>query len=162
MISGPGNQAMFQLSRRDFDNFYLRAVKIFHEQGVVLVAGTDAGIFTNLPGASLIRELKLYVKAGLTPYEAIKTATVNAARTLELGNKIGRIEAGYLADLILLDGNPLEDIEVLRALSGLMVNGRWYGASEIKDLLTGAANTSYKRTERRVLEGLSIQKLDSD
>lgn len=148
--------------RRDFDNFYLRAVKIFHEQGVVLVAGTDAGIFTNLPGASLIRELKLYVKAGLTPYEAIKTATVNAARTLELGNKIGRIEAGYLADLILLDGNPLEDIEVLRALSGLMVNGRWYGASEIKDLLTGAANTSYKRTERRVLEGLSIQKLDSD
>ena len=50
--------------RRDFDNFYLRAVKIFHEQGVVLVAGTDAGIFTNLPGASLIRELNLYVKAG--------------------------------------------------------------------------------------------------
>src|SRR5690606_21431034 len=64
-------------ARSNYDNFYLRSTKIFQEEGVTLLAGTDAGIFTNLPGLSLIEELKLMIKAGLTPFQVLQIATIN-------------------------------------------------------------------------------------
>lgn len=147
-------------ARQEFDDFYSRAVKIFHEEGVTLVAGTDAGIFTNLPGQSLVRELGFYVDAGLTPYEALKTSTLNAAKVLGMSSQVGQVKQGYAADLIVLDGNPVEDIQHLQNLSGVIANGRWFDERGIQGLRADAANTSYERTRERVLSGLSAQGSD--
>lgn len=145
------------LARREFDEFYLRATKIFQEEGVTLLAGTDSGIFTNIPGLSLIEELKLLVQAGLTPYQALQTATTNPAKVLGLEEQLGKVELGYAADLVLVNGNPTKDILKLRSLSGLSVRGVWYDENEISRLKHKAANTYYERTERRVREGLKAQ-----
>ena len=144
-------------ARQDFDDFYSRAVKIFHEEGVTLVAGTDAGIFTNLPGQSLIRELGFYVDAGLTPYEALETGTVNAATAWGLKDQVGQVKQGFAADLIVLDGSPVENIQHLQNLSGVIANGRWFDARAMQGLRADAASTSYERTQERVLSGLAAQ-----
>ncbi len=144
-------------TRKDYDTFYLRATRIFQEEGVTLLTGTDSGIFTNIPGQSLVEELKLFVKAGLTPYQALKASTVNPAQVLGIGDKTGRIKVGYTADLILVDGDPTKDIAKLDSLSGVVVRGKWYNARKISKLEQQASNTSYERTERRVREGLDAQ-----
>ena len=90
------------------------------------MAGTDAMGFTLvLPGASLQRELELLVEAGLTPYEAIRAATVVPARFLGRGEEFGTVAAGRRADLLLVQGNPLGDVTRLREPRGVMVRGRW-------------------------------------
>lgn len=144
-------------AHQELDDFYSQAVKIFHEEGVTLVAGTDAGIFTNLPGRSLLRELGFYVDAGLTPYEALETSTLNAASALGMKNQVGQVKEGYFADFIVLDGNPVNDIRHLQNLSGVVANGRWFDETGIQRLRADAANTSYERTQERVLSGLSAQ-----
>jgi len=140
-----------------YDAFYLRATKIFHEEGVLIVAGTDAGIFTNIPGLSLLTELNLLIEAGLTPYEALQTATYNAAKALGEEDKIGRIAPGYRADLILIGGNPLDDISLLKEPEGIVLNGVWLNVASLNDLRIKASQTSYERTQRNVMEGLEAQ-----
>ena len=144
-------------ARQEYDDFYLRAVKIFHEENVTLVAGTDAGIFTNLPGRSLLRELELYIDAGLSPYEVLKTTTINAADTLGMAERLGQVRKGFIADLIIVDGNPMDRIGHLREVSAVISNGRWIDVSDLQQLWAEAAQSSYERTRERVLEGLSAQ-----
>ena len=81
-----------------------------------LLAGSDAvGPHGPLPGSSLHEELSLLVQAGLSPYDALRTATVNAATYLDAEQEFGKIVAGFSADLVLLKGNPLEDISYTQA-----------------------------------------------
>ena len=144
-------------ARQEYDDFYLQAVKIFHEEGVMLVAGTDSGIFTNLPGRSLLRELELYSDAGLDPYEILKTTTVNAANTLGTDELLGQVAKGYLADLIIVDGSPLDRVGNLRNIMGVISNGRWFYVNDLQQHWAEVAETSYERTQQRVLDGLSEQ-----
>src|SRR6185312_613482 len=81
-------------------------VRVLHQAGVPLVAGTDQAV----PGFSLDREIELHVQAGFTPMEAIQSATVVAAQAMGMEKESGTIEAGKRADVILVDGNPLENI----------------------------------------------------
>jgi imidazolonepropionase-like amidohydrolase len=92
--------------------------------GGIIVAGTDTPNAINLHG-----ELAAYVAAGMTPFEALKTATVNPARALALD--AGTIEAGKLADLVLLDGDPLADITATRRVSRVVANGRVYEMNQL-------------------------------
>jgi cytosine/adenosine deaminase-related metal-dependent hydrolase len=144
-------------ARHEFDAFYLEAVRLFHEEGVVLVAGTDAGIFTNLPGRSLVRELEMYSDAGLDVYEVLKTATTNAATALGLGQSLGRVAVGYSADLIVADEDPLAGIDRLRTVSGVVSNGRWLDVGDLQQLWSQQSPASYERTRQRVLAGLAAQ-----
>ncbi len=80
--------------------------RLLHEAGVMLLAATDVGIPMLVPGLSLHEELALLVEAGLTPLEALRTATVNPARVLGMADSLGTIEADKLADLVLLDAEP--------------------------------------------------------
>lgn len=91
--------------------------------GVNIVAGTDAPIFPY--GLSLVVELQNYVDAGLSPQQALQTATVNAATAMGGAAEVGTLEAGKLADLVIVDGDPLMQVEDLLKVKGVMVNGRY-------------------------------------
>ena len=93
-----------------------------HRAGVRIVAGTD----TTVPGHSLHRELELYVKAGFTPMEAIRAATIVPAETMNLEREGGTIEPGKRADIILVDGDPLENITNLHKVSAVVARGQFY------------------------------------
>ena len=112
----------------------LRFVLSLQRAGAGLLAGTDASNgMPILQGAGLRRELANFVAAGLTPYEALRTATANAAMFLD-DSDWGTIASGNRADLILLAANPLEDIDNLARLEGVMVHGRWLGRFELGEL----------------------------
>jgi imidazolonepropionase-like amidohydrolase len=90
--------------------------KLFHA-GVPIVAGTDGY------GYELVRELELYVKGGLTPAEALSTATISPARNVKADNRTGSIKVGKEADLLLVDGDPEKNIGDLRHVDQVMSDG---------------------------------------
>jgi imidazolonepropionase-like amidohydrolase len=100
-----------------------------HKRGVLLVAGTDAPLPALFPGKSLHQELRLLVAAGLTPAEALATATRNAGKVVrdfvDPSACVGVIRAGCDADLVLLRGDPTADIRNTEAIVGIMADGRW-------------------------------------
>lgn len=110
-------------------------VRRFADLGVTLLAGTDLGVITLVPGFALHDELELLVDAGLTPREALAAATINPARGMGLSGNMGMIAPGQAADLLLLDANPLEDIRATRAISAVMANGRWYDRATLDRML---------------------------
>jgi imidazolonepropionase-like amidohydrolase len=97
-------------------------VKAMHDKGITLVAGTDMGF----PGYSLARELELYVKAGLTPMQAIQTATIVPAQVMNMDNRTGSIEVGKQADLVIINGDPLKDIRNIRNVWLVIKDGQKY------------------------------------
>jgi imidazolonepropionase-like amidohydrolase len=120
-------------------DFNIRIVKAFKEAGVPIVAGTDSGVSGVVWGFSLHDELELLVQAGLTPQEALTSSTRLPANWLGIDDKIGTIETGKYADLILLDANPLNDISNTRKISGVFVNGQWVDKVKIKTMLSDLA-----------------------
>jgi imidazolonepropionase-like amidohydrolase len=108
-----------------------------HRGGVQLIAGTDAmGAPLLVPGSSLLRELALITASGLSPYQAIRTATVNPSRFLGKENEFGTIAVGKRADLVLLEINPLDDVGAFRQPVGVMVRGRWLPRETLQDLVS--------------------------
>ncbi len=97
-----------------------RMVKALFDAGVPIVAGTDGA----LPGYSVLRSIEMYVDAGLTPMQAIQSATSVPAAVMGLSKDSGTIEAGKRADLIVLDADPLTDIRNIRKLRWVVANGR--------------------------------------
>jgi imidazolonepropionase-like amidohydrolase len=110
-------------------------VKRFHEAGGLVVAGTDNH---PAPGFGIHDEMRLLVEAGLPPLAALQAATLNAARVLGWLDRLGTIAPGKLADLALLDANPLEDIRNTRAIHAVILNGRVMERAELDALLTPA------------------------
>jgi imidazolonepropionase-like amidohydrolase len=109
-----------------------------HRNGVQLLAGTDAmGIPMVVPGSSLLRELYLLQQSGLTPYEAIRTATVNPATFLGKEKEFGTIAVGKRADLLVLERNPLKDLSAFNQPVGVMVRGKWLPRESLRTLLSG-------------------------
>jgi imidazolonepropionase-like amidohydrolase len=97
-------------------------VRLLHQAGVPIVAGTDQAV----PGYSLDREIELYVQAGFTPMEAIQAATLVPARAMGMEKDSGTIEVGKRADVILVDGNPLQNISDIRKVSTVFAAGKMY------------------------------------
>lgn len=92
---------------------WMRALREFERRGGVIGAGDDAGFIYQMYGFGLIRELELHQEAGFNTIKVIQHATSNNARILGEESRLGRVKVGYLADLIVVDGNPLEDLKVL-------------------------------------------------
>lgn len=128
--------------RLRYTDFMKKVARILHDNGVPLMAGTDAmGYPLVTPGSSLLRELELLVESGLTPYDAIRAATVEPARFLNQELEFGRIAPGRRADLLLVDGNPLDDVSQLREPVGVMARGRWYPRQELESMLRELAQS---------------------
>jgi imidazolonepropionase-like amidohydrolase len=106
---------IFPIARRNFQN----AVK----QGVKVAFGTDSAVY---PHGLNAREFALYVKLGMTPLQAIQSATINAADLAKMSADLGTIEAKKLADIIAVDGSPLDDITTLERVKFVMKGGRVY------------------------------------
>src|SRR5215469_6736017 len=116
----------------------LRMVRAMHRAGVPFLAGTDTapGIYV-VPGFSLHDELANFVEAGFSPMEALQTATSNPARFLGLERSLGSVEAGKIADLLLLDRNPLEDIRNTKKINAVFARGRYFDRAELDRMLRG-------------------------
>ena len=100
------------------------------------MVGTDAmGMELVAPGSSLHRDLQLLLASGLSPYEAMRSATVVPAAFLGKTKEFGRIVMGQRADLLLVAGNPLENLSVLKRPIGVMVRGRWLPRQKLDELL---------------------------
>jgi len=122
-----------QYDATKIDNFIKLRRKLIYEcqkNGVGLLLGCDAPQVFNVPGFSTHNELKYLVDAGLTPYQALRTGTVNVAKYLKLADA-GTIGPGAIADLVLIKGNPLTDITNTKKVEGVMVRGKWMSKAEI-------------------------------
>jgi imidazolonepropionase-like amidohydrolase len=113
-----------------------------NEAGVPLMSGTDAPLPLMVPGFSLHDELEYMVEIGLSPYDVLRTSTYNPALYLNKLNEFGTVEKGKRADLILLDANPLEDINNTRDISGVMVRGRWFNKADLDEMLELVADAN--------------------
>jgi imidazolonepropionase-like amidohydrolase len=105
---------------------------------VRLLAGTDITVPYTFPGFSLHDELKLFVEAGLTPMQALETATTNPALLLGLSNTWGLIEPGYTANLVVLNADPLAAISNTQKIDSVVVNGERFDRIQLDQLLNAA------------------------
>ena len=137
--------------------FYRRFTAMLADAGAVIVAGSDAGIATNIPGVSLHDELDLLHEAGLSPFAVLRAATVLPARILEADETAGTIEPGRRADLLLVAGDPLEDLAVLRRPVAVAAGGRLYTGEDLARLWASAARTDPARTQQNVLAAMAEQ-----
>jgi imidazolonepropionase-like amidohydrolase len=129
--------------------FQRKLVKALSDAGVPLMCGTDAPEVGPMPGFGIHDELQELVNDGLTPYQALKTATVNVARYLRHTSEFGTVEAGKRADLVLLEGNPLVAIASTRRVLGVMVAGKWIPRAQLEQMVEDVP-ASYQRELRRV------------
>jgi imidazolonepropionase-like amidohydrolase len=116
------------------DRIY-RLVALAKRTKVELLAGTDTGDPYTIPGASLHDELDELVRAGLTPREALEAATVAPARFLGWDEAMGTVEKGKVADLVLLDADPLDDIRNTRKIAAVFARGKHYSRKDLDAIL---------------------------
>jgi imidazolonepropionase-like amidohydrolase len=116
--------------RQKFLTLRRKLIKTLYDAGVPFALGSDAPQMWNVPGFAAHRELQSLVAAGLTPYQALRTGTVNVATYF--GTKdAGTIAKGNRADVILLEANPLEQIANTARISGVLIGGRWFSRADL-------------------------------
>jgi imidazolonepropionase-like amidohydrolase len=123
--------------REKFVEHELDIVRKLHAAGVLFLAGTDtpAGVDV-LPGISLHLELQRFVAAGFSPLEALQTATLRPAEFYNKLNDYGSVQPGRIADLVLLESNPLDDIANTRTITGVVADGRYFSRADLDALQT--------------------------
>ena len=120
-------------------DFYEKGLELTgkaHQAGVKILAGSDAHDTYCFPGFGLHDELQELVKAGLTPMEALKAATVNPAEYFELSADYGSVSVGKMADLVLLDANPLDDMANIGAIDSVIHGGILYTRADLDKALS--------------------------
>ena len=124
-------------------DFRMRFVRAMADAGVSVLAGTDGGDVPYVfPGFGVHDELGELVAAGLSPHKALRTATVEPARFLGFGDRLGTVERGKAADLVVLDGDPLADIGNTRRIHAVVARGRFIGGRERERILAGVADAA--------------------
>jgi imidazolonepropionase-like amidohydrolase len=122
----------------------IQLIQMMRRSGVHFMTGTDAETFYPA-GFGLHTELGLFVRAGFSPLEALQAATLNPAVYFGKTTDLGSVEVGKLADLVILEANPLDDIHNTERIAGVVSAGRYLGRQELEQLLSEAASLSDKR-----------------
>ncbi len=117
---------MYQSQFKKFNTIF----KLAADAGVLVLLSPDDGIF-NVPGFGMYEEMKLYKAAGLSNYQILKCATYNAAIYFKQQKVWGSVEVGKKANLVLLNANPLENIENIKQVEGTLLNGKYYSQAEL-------------------------------
>ena len=117
----------------------LRQVAAMQRAGVHILTGTDAPLRNSPPGFGLHEELTLLARGGMSPFEVLRSATIEPARYFGMLDSLGTVDTGKLADLVLLDANPLQDIRNTRRIAAVVANGRLYAGAERERLLHTAS-----------------------
>jgi len=117
----------------------MRLLRIMHEEGVGILFGTDAPQQFSVPGFSIHHEVKRMADAGMSPYEILRSGTASVGGYFQDKDKFGLVAPGHRADLLLLEGNPLDDAANIARRAGVMVRGRWIPESEIQGKLAEIA-----------------------
>ncbi|WP_276389239.1 amidohydrolase family protein [Eudoraea chungangensis] len=140
-------------------DFHITIVKKLHEANATIICGTDAGIGVTIPGFSIHQELAFYKEAGLSNYEVIKTATVNASKTHTIMNQLGTIEEGKIANFLLVDENPLVELSSLENPTYVFVKGRKLNRKTLDSYNEKAKNRkNLIASALRYLENLVIER----
>ena len=124
----------FSISKKEFD-IKLKIVKAIHDAGIPIIAGTDFPNPHCYPGFSLHDELKWYVRAGLTPAQALRIATYNPALYFNIDKTHGTVSTGKIAQLVLLSNNPLKDISNTQKIEMVILRGKLYTRKDLDELL---------------------------
>ena len=122
----------FESNRSRLFQRQLETVGAMYRAGVRILAGTDSAGLYLYPGFSLHDELVLLVKAGLTSMQALQAATIDPAKYLGLSESLGTVEKGKIADMVLLEANPLEDISNTQKIAAVILRGRLISKSDIR------------------------------
>jgi len=120
--------------------FLFKTIQELKRQGVGILLGTDKGTPYVVAGFSLHRELQLLNMAGLTPFEAIQAGTINAAKCLRKEAEIGTLEVGKRADLLLVEQNPLNNLDTIKHHNGVMIRGKWLSREKCNQILNELKN----------------------
>ncbi len=132
------NNSSIETSIYKQHQFHLYIIKKMNEAGVNIICGTDAGIGITAPGFTIHQELAFYKEAGLSNYEALKTATINPSKTHKELKQIGSIEKGKMANFILSSKNPLENLSTLNNPEWVMIKGRKVNKKILNDFTENA------------------------
>lgn len=119
--------------------FQMRMTRALRDSGAKILLGTDTSNPFVVAGFAVHEELALLAEAGLTPYQALRAGTASAAEYLHASDEFGSVRPGLRADLILVDGNPLDDVRNAARRSGVMLRGRWMPATELDQALSDVA-----------------------
>ena len=129
--------------RKQFVQMELDMTLAMFKAGVPFMAGTDTAAGVHIfPGFSLHQELVLFQKAGLTPAQALQTATLNPARFMGRTAELGTVEKGKLADLLMLDANPLTDVANTQKIRGVILAGRYFDRAALDKMLRDVATAA--------------------
>lgn len=124
--------------RKRYIDLRFKMTKALYDGGVPLMAGSDGPEWYLAQGFSLHNELEMFVRAGLSNYAALETATINPARYLGIDNRTGTIQVGKEADLLLLDKNPLEDIRNASSIKGIFNRKLWWDEKAVMGMMEEA------------------------
>lgn len=150
--SDEGYTAQDWADKRRGDALRSRIVQALHAAGAGLVIGTDSPHPFVMPGYAVHDELRNFVAAGLSPYEALKAATADAARFMDEAGDFGTVAPGARADLLLVEGNPLQDVGNVGHIVGVMVRGRWLMHGDLQRAVRANASphlSEVPRTQHR-------------
>jgi imidazolonepropionase-like amidohydrolase len=136
-LTGMYTMEDFENDKRVFTR-HMELVGEMHQSGVQFMSGTDAVDPYIFPGSSIHDELELFVQAGLSPMEALQTATWNPARYLEKTDSLGSVSVGKIADLVFLDANPLKNIRNTRQIWAVVLDGEVLDRESIENILSAS------------------------
>ena len=129
-------------ARATLQQFYqlrLKVTKLLQQNGVKILAGSDLGGGWVIPGFGLHQEVRELAAAGLTPLQILQATTLNGAQFLGREARMGTVDSGKNADLVLLDANPIADVANLDKISAVVLRGKYYSRSALDKLLSDVA-----------------------
>ncbi|AOW10965.1 amidohydrolase family protein [Flavobacterium gilvum] len=141
-----------QIAERKKRYLFLQSqISYMHKAGIKIIAGSDAAPLNAFvfPGQSLIQEMVLFQQAGLSPIDVLRTSTINGARFLKKDKNMGSVDIGKIADLVLLDKNPLEDIHAVEHISGVYTKGRFFDRKALNQILENVKKTKTELDKKR-------------